>query len=176
MSGELFATSEQPAAAAPAGLEQVEATSWLLCRAGTHLCAIPIEHVIEIMRMLPIEPVAGAPPYVRGLCTVRGAPVPIVDIALLHGNQEGIAERLVTIRTGSRTTGLAVAAVDGIRSFGPEAFNLLPPLLQGAPTAAIAAIGILDAELLFFLHAARMVPDDLPANVLARLDAGRAAR
>src|ERR1700704_3300860 len=54
-------------------------TSWLLCRAGMHLCAMPLAHVIATMRVLPIEAVSGAPSYVRGLCVIRGAPVAVVD-------------------------------------------------------------------------------------------------
>jgi purine-binding chemotaxis protein CheW len=173
---EMLANAERREPAAPFDMGKAETSSWLLCRTGMHLCALPVEHVIEIMRTQPIEPVAGAPPYVRGLCTMRGAPVPVVDIGLLHGAEPTRAGRFVAIRTGSRTTAFAVEAVDGLRAFRPEAFKLLPPLLQGAPTAAIAAIGILDAELLFFLHAARMVPDDLPADVLARLDGEKVAR
>lgn len=142
-------------------------TSWLLCRAGTHLCAVPIEHVIEIMRVLPIEAISGAPSYVRGLCIMRGAPVPVVDTGLLVGDQPTRSGRLVAIRAGSRTIAFLVETVESIRAIGPEALNHLPPLLRDAATAAIAAIGTLDAELLLFLRTTRVVPDDL----LARLDA-----
>jgi purine-binding chemotaxis protein CheW len=170
MLGEGFASADlRRAAAGPAG-EAGEA-SWLLCRAGTHLCAIPIEHVIEIMRVLPIEAIPGAPSYVRGLCIIRGAPVPIVEIGLLLGDQATRAGRLVAIRAGSRTIGLAVEAVEGIRVIDAVALNQLPPLLRDTATATIAAIGTLDAELLFFLQAARIIPDDL----LVRLHADRAA-
>jgi len=154
-------------AAMPFDADEAGRKSWLLCRAGTHLCAMPIEHVIEIMRVLPIEAIPGAPSYVRGLCIIRGAPVPIVDIGSLLGDQVTRAGRLVAIRAGSRTIGIAVEAVEGIRVIDPEAFNQLPPLLRDTVTATIAAIGTLDAELLFFLHAARIVPEDLPVRLSA---------
>jgi chemotaxis signal transduction protein len=47
----------------------------------------------------------------------------------------------------------------------------LPPLLRDAATDTIAAIGALDSELIVFLRAARLLPDD----VLARLDREQAA-
>lgn len=146
-------------AATPNDAGTVPEASWLLCRAGAHRYAIPIGHVIETMRVLPIETIAGAPSYVRGLCVIRGAPVPVVDGGLLLGGQPTQAGRLIAIRAGSRTVALAVEAVEGIRTIGPEAFNQLPPLLRDAAT--IAAVGILDAELLLFLRTARIVPDDL---------------
>ena len=97
-----------------------------------HLCAIPLEHVIEILRVLPIEAVSGAPRYVRGLCIIRGAAVPVIDTGLLIGDQATKSERLVTIRTGSRTIALVAETVLGIRVIGTETFNALPPLLRDA--------------------------------------------
>jgi hypothetical protein len=61
-----------PSAAPPTALDHGKRSSWLLCRAGNLLCALPIEHVIEIMRPLPVEQIAGAPHYVRGLSIIRG--------------------------------------------------------------------------------------------------------
>lgn len=140
--------------------------SWLLFRAATHLHAIPIEHVIETMRVLPTTAVSGAPRYVCGLCIIRGSPVPVVDLGLLIGNRATQLERLITIRTSAVTIALAAEAVVGIRDVAADTLNQLPPFLSGAATEAIDAIGALDAELLFFLRAARIVPEDL----LDRLD------
>jgi purine-binding chemotaxis protein CheW len=142
--------------------------SWLLCRTGAQLCAIPIEHVIETMRVLPIEAIARAPRYVRGLCIIRGSPVPVVDPGLLFGEKVTQIGRLVVIRTGGRTISLAVEAVLGIRAIGVETFNQLPPLLRDGASDAIDAIGTLDAELLFVLRAARIVPDDVFDRVNAK--------
>jgi purine-binding chemotaxis protein CheW len=141
--------------------------SWLVCRAGTHLCAMPLQDVLEVMRMLPIEQLSGAPSYVRGLCIIRGSPVPVVDTGLLIGDQVTRPERLVAISIGGRSVALAVEAVVGIRAIGVGASEQLPPLLRDAAVEAVAAIGTLDAELLLFLRTARIVPEDL----LSRLDA-----
>ncbi len=146
----------------PAGAIGVSTrASWLLCRTGAQLCAIPIEHVIETMRVLPIEVVSRTPRYVRGLCIIRGSPVPVVDPGLLFGDQATQIGRLVVIRTGSRIISLAVETVLGIWAIGAETFSHLPPLLRDAATDTIDAIGTLDAELLFVLRTARIVPDDV---------------
>jgi purine-binding chemotaxis protein CheW len=160
-----------PDRAAPTADAPGRRPSWLLCRAGTLLCAIPLEHVIETLRVLPIEAVAGAPRYVRGLSVIRGAAVPVIDAGLLVGDQPTSPERLITIKTGSRTIALAVETVVGISALGAETVTALPPLLRDAASEAIAAIGTLDAELLIFLRAARMVPPD----VLDRLTADGAS-
>jgi purine-binding chemotaxis protein CheW len=128
---------------------------------------MPLQDVLEVMRMLPIDQLSGAPSYVRGLCIIRGSPVPVVDTGLLIGDQVTRPERLVAISIGGRSVALAVEAVVGIRAIGAGASEQLPPLLRDAAVEAVAAIGTLDAELLLFLRTARIVPEDL----LSRLDA-----
>jgi purine-binding chemotaxis protein CheW len=153
--------------AAPIADAPARRPSWLLCRAGTLLCAIPLEHVIETLRVPPIEAVSGAPRYVRGLSVIRGAAVPVIDAGLLVGDQPTNAERLITIRTGNRTIALAVETVVGISAIAEATVTALPPLLREAASEAIAAIGTLDAELLIFLRATRIVPPDVLDRLIA---------
>ena len=141
--------------------------SWVLCRAGSHLCAIPLAQVIEVMRRLPIEMVAGAPSFMRGLCVMRGNVVPVIDAGLLLGETATGAERLLAIRTGSRTVALAVDLVIGIHTFTDDVRGAMPPLMRDAASEAIAAIGTLDAELLFFLRTTLSVPEELLAGLTA---------
>jgi purine-binding chemotaxis protein CheW len=135
--------------------------SWLLCRAGTMLCALPVEQVVEIMRMLPLEPFAAAPRYVLGLGIIRGAPVPVVDIGLIVGSAATQAARLVTVKAAGRTIALAMQAVIGITEIGAAASDQLPPLLADAAADTIAAVGARDSGLLIFLRASRMVPEQV---------------
>jgi purine-binding chemotaxis protein CheW len=139
---------------------------WLLCAAGSFLYALPLAHVVEVMPVLRIEPVAGSPPCVRGLAVIRGTPTPVVDVALLFGGgPDGPAQRLVTVRTGLRTIALAVDRVLGVRSFKvDETAEPLPPLLREVASDMVSAIGRLDSELLLFLGTARVVPDALLAH------------
>jgi purine-binding chemotaxis protein CheW len=153
-----------------AGAAEPSRAAWLLCRAGTMLGAVPIEHVIEIMRPLPLEQVAGAPPYVRGLSVIRGAPIPVVDIGLIVNGVPTRAARLVTVRAAARVIALAVDEVIGIAVFTAEAFGQLPPLLRDAAAETIAGVGAADAELVVVLCTSRLVPQ----HIFAHLDAAGA--
>ena len=133
----------------------------LVCRAGARLCAVPLSRVIEVMRVLPIKPVARGPQCVRGLCIIRGAPVLVIDTGLLISNQATDCQRLITVRTGGRTIALAAEAVLGIVAIDADKLGRLPPLLGDGTADTISAIGSLDAELLFFLQTTRIIPDDL---------------
>jgi purine-binding chemotaxis protein CheW len=132
----------------------------LICRVQTRLCAIPLGHVIETMRPLPTEAIVGAPPFVRGLAVIRGAPVPVVDAARLLGATQAQAARLVTMTVGARRVALAVDSVLGVRAIPAGSLHELPPLLHEAGADVVAAIGLLDAELLLVLHATRLLPED----------------
>lgn len=135
----------------------------LLCRLPSCLIGVPLEHVIETMRPLPVEPLsAGAPVFVTGLSVIRGAPVPVVDTSRLLGGQEIRAGRFVTVKTGRRIVALACQDVVGVRTLERESLQELPPLLREAETTAIAAIGALDTDLLAVLQSACILPEGLP--------------
>jgi hypothetical protein len=67
-------TAVIPDAAIHAPVAEGAGADWMLCQVGKQLHAIPIDCVIEIMRVLPIEPITGAPAYISGVCIIRGEP------------------------------------------------------------------------------------------------------
>jgi purine-binding chemotaxis protein CheW len=136
---------------------------------GTHLCALPLAHVAEIMRPLPIEPIGGAPHFVLGLAIVRGAPIPVVSTALLVGERGNETQRWVTLQVGGRNVVLAVDSVLGVSTLDAALGNELPPLLKDAASEVVLAIGTLDAELLLFLNAARIVPMAMQEGIIRQV-------
>jgi len=145
----------------------------LVCRVATRLCALPIDHVIETMRPLPIAPLADVPPYVSGVAIVRGAPMPVIDAALLFGGARGVAApaRFVTIRAGARAYALAVDEVIGLRALAAD--DAPPPILGPSAHDVLASLGALDAELLLVVRATRMVPEAAWAQVDAAVSSSR---
>jgi purine-binding chemotaxis protein CheW len=131
----------------------------LLCRVHRAVCALPLSEVVETLRPLPIEPIAGAPAFVRGLSVLRGAAVPVVDLGLVLGMGGVEATRFVSLRIGSRSVALAVEAVIGIRPLERQILSALPPLLGAGDGPALQALGRLDRELLLVLDSARLLPD-----------------
>jgi purine-binding chemotaxis protein CheW len=132
----------------------------LLCRVRMLLCALPLPHVVETMRPLPIQPLGGMPPFVRGLSVIRGATVPVVDVGALLGlPTDGQATRFVSLRTGERRVALAVEEVVGVRALSSVPLETLPPLLHRTKGRVIALVGKLDASLLIVLQDSRIIPD-----------------
>jgi purine-binding chemotaxis protein CheW len=136
------------------------ATIWLLCKAAEYICALPSEQVVEVMRLLPIRAIAQAPPFVRGIATIRGQSVPVVDVGLLLGTESVSARYLVTVRVDERQVALAMDRIIDVRQL-PKAGAEMPPLLSRAAGEAITSIEALDHELLLRLKTARLVPNSV---------------
>jgi purine-binding chemotaxis protein CheW len=132
----------------------------LLCRIGGRFSGLPLDHVVEVMRPLPLEPVAEVRPFVRGMSIVRGEPVLVVDARrLLDGREAASGGRLVALRVGTRSVALHVDDVVGVRVIARELLQEVPPLL-GDATDARVAIGTLDGRLLELLDSARLLPGE----------------
>ena len=147
----------------------------LIVTSGTRACAIPVQHVTETMRPLAIEPLVGRFGFIAGLCVIRGAPTPVVDLkALLENGERSVSYgRFVTLRVGARSMAVGVDVVVGLRTLEAVRLEELPPMLRDVPTDWIEAIGTLDAQLLVVLRAARVVPEEIWASRAATLGATR---
>ncbi len=137
-------------------------SAYLVCRSGSRLCALPIEQVVETMRPLPTSPLPDMPAFMVGAAIIRGAVVPVVSLAQLMGDTEnGLPSRFVTLALGARKVAFAVEHVLGVRTLQAQTVEDTPLLLQAVDTGSVAAITILDAELLLLLQSARLIPDSL---------------
>lgn len=123
----------------------------LLFRAGSLLCALPLEDVVETMRPLPVRPLAGLPAFVRGLSVLRGVPLPVVDAAALLGGETAAATRFVSVRGGRGGLALATGEVLGVADETADGRD-------AAGDPALAGIAVRGTEPLLRLRAATVVP------------------
>ena|SRR5687767_12013793 len=134
----------------------------LICRVGAKLCGLPLEHVRETMRPLPLQTLSHMPSFVRGLSVIRGEPVPVLDARRLLGSSAAADPgRYVTLVLGQRRAALAVDDVLGVRQVSSEKFAQLPAVLSEAENRHVEMLGLLDAELLLVLQHAQLLPDEL---------------
>jgi purine-binding chemotaxis protein CheW len=127
---------------------------------------LPLLHVIETMRPLPVEPVRGVPSFVKGVSAIRGIPTPVVSLGAVLGTADATTERFIILRLNDKQVALAVNAVLGVREIDRE-IQELSPLLQGASKSAVETIGTLDRHLLTVLRTGW----ELPAEVWQALTA-----
>lgn len=150
-------TTQQSAPAAPV----------LILRLSRRACGVPLSYVTEVMRPLPVVPLAGAPGGVLGVAVIRGRATPVVDLETLLGDGSTMRTdlaRFVTLRIGDRAVALLVEAVRSVRTLAGRELESLPPLWQGDHPPAVSALGAVDRELLLVLESTRLLPDDWPPS------------
>jgi purine-binding chemotaxis protein CheW len=145
----------------PGQIEGSAGDSSLVFRAGSLLCALRLDEVIETMRPLATHPMAGTPSFVRGVCIMRGVPTPVVDVARVLGGGAAEILRFVAVRTERGAVAFATGEVVGIRAAVADSGGQQTALLGSAPGGLVAGIGRIGTEPLLLLQSMRVVPDDV---------------
>jgi chemotaxis signal transduction protein len=89
----------------------------LFARAGRRLVALPLEQLVEIVDPGPAVPVPARDPALRGLATLRGRLVPLVNLgALLSGGRcpPAATDAAIVIAVAGRALCLEVEAVEEV--------------------------------------------------------------
>jgi purine-binding chemotaxis protein CheW len=133
----------------------------LVFRAGPLLCALRLDEVVETMRPLDTQPLAGTPAFVRGISVLRGVPTPVIDVARLLGGEQTEVHRYVAVRTERGAVALATGPVLGIRDVDANATAGHPALLGARSSRLVAGVGTVGAEPLLLLQSMRAVPDEV---------------
>lgn len=144
----------------------------LVLQTGKTTCALALPQVVEVMRVLEVGSVPGLPPYVLGLCTIRGKPTPVVALPALLDQFDGERlERYVTLRIPRGTLALAVPRVLGIADLSRLELERLPPLLTHVRAEVVDSIAIREQALLLVLQAGRILTDEVWNDLLAEASA-----
>jgi len=133
-------------------------THVLLLRAAGRACALPLGSVVETLRPLPIQILAGAPFYISGVALVRGEPTPVIDLGVLLGGAKQDPSRFVRLRLGERAAALAVDQILGVRTLDASNGGL-PPLLRGVADETLSSLETLDEQLLWVLRDSVTLPE-----------------
>lgn len=119
----------------------------LIFGVGRLLCALPLADVVETIRPLPVQPLAGREGLLLGLAVIRGEVVPVLDTGRLLGDATGEPSRFVTTATGRGTVAFAAGPVLGVRAAEADATRSLP----GAG-GLVTGVGVLDGRPLLFIR------------------------
>jgi purine-binding chemotaxis protein CheW len=121
--------------------------------------ALPLAAVFEIVQPLAATPVPNMPEWVRGVTSVGGDIVPMVDLSSFLGLGPGPEDdhRLLVVRNrnADHTTGLVVERVTGVCTLpsepvaaGQSVDERVAPFLRGVAQAEGRALPVLDPDLL----------------------------
>jgi chemotaxis signal transduction protein len=92
------------------------AAAWLLVRAGGRLVGLALARVVEVLEPEAVHPVPSRDPSVRGVTTVRGRLMPVVDLANLLGeaSPDGPVSAGVVVELGGSRLCLQVEGVEEV--------------------------------------------------------------
>lgn len=92
---------------------------------------IHIRQVIQILRILPITPIPESLPYMKGVITVRGEILPVIDLRVRLGREAEIDPRrncIVIIHAQGRSVGMIVDSICSVETILLE--EICPPPRQ----------------------------------------------
>jgi purine-binding chemotaxis protein CheW len=114
---------------------------------GGRACAIPCEHVVEIIPRVLLSHVPDAPPEIIGVINLRGRVVPVVDArrriaGAEHDGGEALPDyqHLVIVRLAPRQLGVVVDEVVDVASVSAHDVEM-PGDLAGMRSPGVVRVG-----------------------------------
>ena len=122
---------------------------------GDEEYALRIQQVQEIIRYTQPRAVASTDPWIRGVISLRGKIVPVLDLGLRLGLafEPGEDQNIVIIEAESGTAGVVVDEVEEVLMVDEEQLDDLP----GAGAEAIDKVAKIEDRLVMLLDADRLL-------------------
>lgn len=120
---------------------QIEVLEFLL---GDEEYGVMLEDVREIIRMKPITEVPRAPVFIRGIISLRGTMIPVIDLKIrlkLGETQISPATRIVIISDDSKYFGVIVDKINGVVKIREDMIEPTPPTISPDVSEFIKGLG-----------------------------------
>ena len=115
----LAARADKLASRRKAQASNEEKTLVSLITVGAECFGIPTRHLSCIIKAPPVAAMPNLPPWLKGVCQIRGELVGVVDISSWFGlNRPSKGDYMAVMEEGSRKLGLLLDAVGGFRDIG----------------------------------------------------------
>lgn len=160
LQGRLYALEKQLTQALPAESMPAQEIWLLLCSVGEHQVAFPLATIARVVPLAWLEPLPEAPPWVAGVLTLRGEPVPVLDVLARmerSSRAPSVDDLIVIVEHAGRPIGLVVARVLGVIAGKAEALTAgggdVPhaPYILGAITHEQRTVHVLSVQRLVAL-------------------------
>ena len=163
------------AVTAPATATLAEQQQYLTFTLGDEMFAIGILAIREIIEYGHLTEVPMTPPFIRGVINLRGAVVPVIDMAVRFGRPAGeVTKRTCVViieidngNGGANQMGIVVDAVSEVLEIPPS--DIEPPPQFGARirTDFISGMGKVDGKFVVMLDVNKVLSIEVVAVVAA---------
>lgn len=138
--------------------------------------AFPIEQIREIVIPSLITALPQVPEYIQGVCNLRGAIIPIINMRRLLAMQSSAIDaetRVIVMNVGTRTMGCLVDAVTQVHRITADAIQPAPEIVQHARTAYISGFAKLHESPMILLNVDKLLDptklDQVHADALRQI-------
>ncbi len=138
-----------------------EESEYIVFRLGAQEFAIDIMSVREIRGWTPATALPHAPSFVRGVINLRGAVLPIIDLAERLGFPPiNVTARqvIIVVQVGGRLVGLLVDAVSDILTQSNDRIQPTPDVASDAVKAFVQGMLALDARMIGLVRLDSVMP------------------
>jgi purine-binding chemotaxis protein CheW len=100
-----------------------------------HEHALPVEDIVEVLRMVAPTPLPDAPPWMSGVINVRGRVIPLVDLQRRLGGprlEPEVSTSIIVVGAGREAAGLMVDEVVEVLALPSHAVTVPGPLTAAA--------------------------------------------
>lgn len=140
-------------------VDDAQQNRYLTFLLGEETYGIAIGNVIEIIGVLPVTPLPGAPDYLKGIMNLRGKIVPVIDVRLKFKKAAvEYTERtcIVVVEVQEMTVGLIIDEVSEVLTI--EAQDIVPPpSLKESQSNYIDGISSTDGKVKLLLDCAALL-------------------
>jgi purine-binding chemotaxis protein CheW len=148
----------------PAAVAVAAAALYLAFRLGDEVYAIEILRIREIVEYNPPTGVPMMPPSVRGVINLRGAVVPVIDLAIRFGRSAtGVGKRtcIVIVETehagATQVLGLLVDGVNAVMEISDDSIEPAPTFGVRVNTEFIAGMARINGRFVIILDISRVL-------------------
>jgi purine-binding chemotaxis protein CheW len=129
---------------------------------GEQEFAVDIMTVREIRGWSPATPLPQTPDYIRGVINLRGAVLPIMDLAARLGlpvNELSVRSVIIVVKVGERLIGLLVDAVSDIISISDSQVQQTPDIACDRVKAFVKGLISIDTRMVSEIALERIMPE-----------------
>ncbi len=134
-------------------VEDTQQNRYLTFLLGDETYGIAISNVIEIIGILPVTPLPGAPEYLKGITNLRGKIIPVIDVRLKFKKPAAEYDErtcIVVVEVQEMTVGLIIDEVSEVLTI-EEQDIVAPPAMKDMQAGYISGISKTDGKVKLLL-------------------------
>jgi purine-binding chemotaxis protein CheW len=152
----------RPGPARAVRLDRPDAVHVLVFTVGDRHCALAVEDVIEVVRMVAVTPLPEAPAWVAGVINMRGRIVPVIDLRTRLGmpsREPDLSTPIILVGRDEAAAGLIADQAGDVLALPNAAVE--PPRSDRAQAPAVSGVAREGDRLILLLDVERLCGDSV---------------